>query len=66
MVNSATGLGNLLLTVHTTKSEMSSTIKKAGIIMARTIIMSGLYLFYHNWLLRKVCRVSGNMNSSSL
>jgi hypothetical protein len=65
MVNSATGLGNVLLTVYTTKSEVPSTIKRAGISMALscTVVMSGLYLFYHNWLLRKVRRVSGNTNS---
>jgi hypothetical protein len=34
LINSATGLGDLLLTIYTTKVAASSTIQKIGIAMA--------------------------------
>jgi hypothetical protein len=56
LINSATGLGDLLLTIYTTKVAASSTIQKIGIAMAAscTGMMLALYLFYHHWLLAKV------------
>jgi hypothetical protein len=56
LINSATGLGNVLLTIYTTKVDVSSTIQKVGIAMAAscTGVMLALFLFYHNLLLARV------------
>jgi hypothetical protein len=55
LINSATGLGNVLLTLYVSKVDVSSTTQRVGIGMAAscTSVMVVLYLFYNNWLLAR-------------